>query len=160
MPYEPDRSRDKSIADLAREAFWFLTHTALALVLLAFAIAAISFNRPDPEAASPKILCTFLAFLVPLFGGLIVARIQQNRTARYVWVSGIILFAIACVWVLDLPTGNGLCETCGAMEKLQRTFFTVDHGSGLMGGDGLLIGAWMPLAMISYAIGARFGLDT
>lgn len=159
MIQEPDRSRDKSISDLAREAFWFLTHTVLALALLAIVIAVISLNHPDPDSASPKLLCTFLAFLVPMFGGLVISRIQQNHAARYVWVSGVVLFAVACVWVLDLPTGNGLCQTCGALEKLQRTFFTIDHGSGLMGGDGLLIGAWMPLSMISYAIGARFGLD-
>ena len=99
-----------------------------------------------------------MAFLVPMFGGLVIARIQQNRVARYVWISGLVIFSIVCVWVLDLPTGNGLCETCGALEKLRRTFFTFTHGSGLMAGDGLLVGAWIPLSMISYAIGARFGL--
>lgn len=159
MINRPDRPQDKSIGDLVRDAFWFLTHSLLALVLLALVIAAIWLNHPDADSASPKLLCTLLAFLVPMFGGLIIARIQQNPTARYIWISGIVIFSIACVWVLDLPTGNGLCETCGAMEKLQRTFFTIDHGSGLMGGDGLLVGTWIPLSMISYAVGARFGLD-
>jgi hypothetical protein len=159
MTNEPDRSRDKSIGDLGREAFWFLTHTLLALVLLVFVLGVMSLNHPDPDSAAPKLLGTFLAFLVPLFGGLIVTHIQQNNIARYVWISGLVIFSIACVWVLDLPTGNGLCETCGAFEKLWRTFFTFSHGSGLMGGDGLLIGAWIPLSMISYAIGARFSLE-
>ena len=52
-------------------------------------------------------------------------------------------------------TGPGLCESCGATEKLWRTFFTFNNGSGLMGGDGLLIGAWIPLSMLGYAIGAK-----
>ena len=159
MTNEPDSSRDKSIGDLGREAFWFLTHTLLALVLLVIVIGVMSLNHPDPDSPSPKLLGTLLAFLVPMFGGLIIARIQQNDIARYVWISGLVIFSIVCVWVLDLPTGNGLCESCGAIEKLWRTFFTISHGSGLMGGDGLLVGAWIPLSMISYAVGARFGLE-
>ncbi len=65
--------------------------------------------------------------------------------------------SLVCVWVLDLPTGNGLCNDCGAFDKLWRTFFSIDHNSGLMAGDGLLIGTWTPLAMIGYAVGAKFG---
>jgi len=76
-----------------------------------------------------------------------------------VWISGLLTFCIVCVWVLDLPTGPGLCENCGAVEKLYRTFFDIDHGSGLMAGDGLLVGTWIPLSMIGYAIGAKIGLD-
>ena len=158
MINQSDRSRDKSIGDLGREAFWFLMHTLLALVFLAIVLGGISLNHPDPDSPSPKLVGTLMAFLVPMFGGLVIARIQQNRVARYVWISGLVIFSIVCVWVLDLPTGNGLCETCGALEKLRRTFFTFTHGSGLMAGDGLLVGAWIPLSMISYAIGARFGL--
>jgi hypothetical protein len=60
--------------------------------------------------------------------------------------------------VLDLPTGTGLCEKCLAFDKLYRTFFDISHGSGLMGGDGLLVGTWIPLSMIGYSVGARFGL--
>jgi hypothetical protein len=119
----------------------------------------MSLNHPDPDDPSPKLVCTVFAFMVPMFGGLIIARIQQNHVARYVWISGLVLFAVVCVWVLDLPTGNGLCQACGAGEKLWRTFFTFSHGSGLMGGDGLLIGTWLPISMVSYAIGARFGLE-
>ena len=89
-----------------------------------------------------------------------IAVMQQNDIAPYTWISGLVIFSIVCVWVLDLPTGKGLCENCGAVEKLWRTFFDVQHGSGLMGGDGLLIGAWLPLSMIGYSIGARLGLAT
>ena len=45
------------------------------------------------------------------------------------------------------------------MERLWRTFFSISNGSGLMGGDGLIIGTWLPLSMIGYAIGSHFGLE-
>lgn len=154
-----DSSRDKTIGDLAREAFWFIAHTLLALAFLIVVIGVMTLNHPDPSSVQPKIVCTLLAFLVPMFGGLIITRLQQNEAARYVWISGLVIFSVVCVWVLDLPTGNGLCESCGAVEKLWRTFFSFTHGSGLMGGDGPLIGAWIPLSMVSYAIGAKFGLE-
>ncbi len=73
---------------------------------------------------------------------------------------GLVFFALVCVWVLDLPTGTGLCEKCLALEKLYRTFFDINHGSGLMGGDGLLVGLWIPLSMIGYSLGAIAGLKT
>jgi len=148
------------LLELGRESLWFFAHTLLAVILLAVVLGVISLDHPDPGSVMPKLLGTVLAFLVPMIGGFLIARIQQNQVARYVWVSGVILFSILCVWVLDLPTGNGLCETCGAVEKLWRTFFTFNHGSGLMGGDGLLVGAWIPLSMIGYAIGASLGLES
>ena len=94
-----------------------------------------------------------------MFGGFIIAKSKHDPVAGYIWISGCIFFALVCVWVIDLPTGPGLCEKCGAIEKLYRTFFDVTHGSGLMGGDGLLVGSWIPLSMIGYAIGARFALE-
>ena len=159
MAIKQDITQGKSIGDLGREAFWFLTHTLLAVLMLAIAIAAMSMTHPDPDANAPKLVGTVLAFLVPMIGGFIVAKMQQNDIARYIWISGLLLFSVVCVWVLDLPTGNGLCENCGAVDKLWRTFFDIGNGSGLMGGDGLLVGTWTPLAMIAYSIGARFGLD-
>ncbi len=148
-------SQGKSLGDLGREAFWFLTHTLIAIVMLAIVIVAISLDHPDPVSAAPKVLATILAGLIPMLGGAIVARVQRNDIAPYTWISGLVIFSIVCVWVLDLPTGKGLCENCGAVEKLWRTFFTFRHGSGLMGGDGLLVGTWLPLSMISYALGAK-----
>jgi hypothetical protein len=153
-----DISQDKTMGDLGREALWFLTHTAIAVVLLAIAIGVMSLNHPDPDSTTPKLLGTLLAFVVPMIGGFLLARIHHNDVAGYIWISALVFFSIICVWVLDLPTGNGLCESCGAIEKLWRTFFTFTHGSGLMGGDGLLVGSWMPLSMIGYAIGAKLAL--
>jgi len=155
----PDRPRDRSISDLVREALWFLTHTLVAVVLLGGVLGVMTMNHPDPNSPGPKVVASVLAFLVPMFGGLLISRFQRNSTARYVWISGLVVFTIVSVWVLDLPTGVGLCEHCGSVEKICRTFFSFSHGSGLMSGDGPLIGAWIPLAMVSYAFGARFGLE-
>ena len=154
-----DTIKGKSVGELGWEAFWFLTNTLLAVLFMALALGAMTMTHPDTDATTPKLLGTGLAFLVPMLGGFLVAKFQQNDTAGYVWISGLLLFSVVCVWVLDLPTGNGLCEHCGAVEKLWRTFFDIGNGSGLMGGDGVLVGTWTPLAMIAYSIGARFGLD-
>src|ERR1700722_49857 len=158
MNTNQDISQGKSIGDLGREAFWFLTHSGLAFVFLVLTVGVIPGPHPDPDAIGPKLLGTVLAFFVPMVGGFLIARSQQNDIAKYVWISGLVIFSIVCVWVLDLPTGNGLCESCGAIEKLWRTFFTFSHGSRLMGGDGLLVGTWIPLSMIGYAIGAKLAL--
>jgi len=152
-------AQDKSLGDLGREAAWFLTHTVIAFLILVLTIGVMSLNHPDPDAATPKFIGTVLAFLVPMIGGLIAIRFHRNDIAGYIWISGLVIFSVVWVWVLDLPTGPGLCETCGAVEKLWRTFFTFTHGSGLMGGDGVLVGTWIPLSMIGYAVGARLFQD-
>lgn len=156
-PHE-DITQGKSLSELGGEAFWFFTHTFLAVFFLYLAIGGTTLTHPDPEAIEPKLIGTALAFLVPMIGGYIIAKFQQNMVARYVWISGLVFFSIVCVWVLDLPTGVGMCEKCGAMEKLWRTFFDIEHGSGLMAGDGLLVGTWVPLSMIAYAVGASFAI--
>ncbi len=158
MVNQRDISRDKSLSDLNREAAWFIIHTVIAFLLLVLVIGVMSINHPDPDSSSPKMLGTVLAFLVPVFGGFLLTRWYRNDIATYVWISGLVIFSITCVWVLGLPTGNGLCENCGAVEKLWRTFFTLNRGSGLMAGDGLLVGTWIPLSMIGYAVGAKFAL--
>lgn len=159
IPLHQEAPPGKSLRDLGLEAFWFSIHTLLAVLLLVLTLAGMTLTQPDPETYAPKILGTVLAFLVPLLGGYLIARIQQNYTARYVWISGILFFSVLCVWVLDLPTGSGLCEHCDATQKLWRTFFDITHGSGLLGGDGLLLGTWLPLCLIAYAIGASFALE-
>jgi hypothetical protein len=160
MAFERDISHDKTPGDLAREALLFLSHTLVAFVLLAIVVGVMSLNHPDPDSTKPKLLGTILAFLAPMIGGFLLARIHQNNIAIHTRISGLVIFSIVCVWVLDLPTGTGLCENCGAVEKLWRTFFTFSRGSGLMGGDGLLVGAWIPLSMIGYSLGATFALKT
>jgi len=158
MTEEFEISQGKSVGELGREALWFLAHTLIAIVTLLVMMGIFWMFHPDPDSPNPKILATVLAVLIPGLVGFFLAR-MTNEIARYVWISGLLIFSVVCVWVLDLPTGNGLCEHCGALEKLYRTFFDINHGSGLMGGDGLFVGTWIPLSLIGYAIGAKFSLD-
>src|SRR6202012_4277535 len=66
MPNQRDISQDKTVGDLAREAALFLTHTLVAVILLAIAIGSMSLNHPDPDSTTPKLLGTVLALLVPM----------------------------------------------------------------------------------------------
>lgn len=158
MSEEIEISQGKTITELWQEAAWFVTHTALGIFFMLVAIGVFSLTKPSADDAVPKYIGTVLAFLVPMAAGYIIARAQQNDVARYVWISGLLIFMIVCVWVIDLPTGPGLCEHCTLPERLIRTFFDVNHGSGLMAGQGLMIGTWVPLSTFGYAIGARFAL--
>lgn len=158
--YQRGLTQDKTVGELGREAFWFLTHTLLSVVILGVVIGVMSLMHPDPESTTPKLAGTVLAFVAPMVVGFLMARGDRESIARHTWISGLLLFSVVCVWVLDLPTGNGLCEHCGAVDKLWRTFFDINHGSGLMAGDGLLIGTWVPLSMIGYASGALFGRES
>jgi len=151
--------QSKSMRDLGMEALWFLAHTVLAILSLGAILYAGILLRIGDEPIEPKLAGTALAFLFPMGVGFGIARWKRNDIGRYVWISGILLFATVCVWVLDLPTGAGLCEHCGAVDKLWRTFFDVSHGSGLMGGDGLMVGVWIPLALFGYAMGAGLGIE-
>ena len=150
--------QDKSAGDLGREAISFVTHTLIALLVLALVVFAIGLSGASIESNTPKLLGTALALLAPLLVGFLIARSRRDPVAGYVWVAGLLTFSIVCGWVLDLPTGPGLCEKCGAVEKLYRTFFDINDGSGLMAGDGLLVGTWIPLSMIAYSIGAKLAL--
>jgi hypothetical protein len=156
---EMELPQGKTIGDLGIEALWFALHTFLAVLILGLVLGAMALAHANPDAIGPKIVGLFLAFFAPLVGGFIIARMHGHYTARYVWVAGLLFFAAACVWVLDLPTGPGLCESCGAVDKLVRTFFVIDNGSGLLGGDGFLVGTLIPLSMFGYAAGARLGLN-
>ncbi|RXH56644.1 hypothetical protein [Granulicella sibirica] len=158
MNDEVDLSQGKSVGDLGHEALWLILHTLIAIAIFAVVIGIMTLFQPNPDSSSPKLLATLLCFLVPMIGGYIVARIRKDVVASWVWLSALFLFAVVCVWVLDLPTGIGLCEKCGPVRKLTRTFFEFNNGSGLMGGDGVLVGTWLPLSIIAYSLGARFAL--
>ena len=155
MPGIGEVTGGKSPGELLAEAFWFFSHTFISLFAYAAMVTAIYFAKPDHFS---MLLASVLAFVVPGLAGLIIAMIWPNEIARYVWIFGLIYFSIVCVYVLDLPTGPGLCEHCGAVSKLWRTLVTFDHPSGLMETNGNLLGTWPALANIGYAIGAKYGL--
>ena len=158
MSDELDVYQGKSVGELGYEAVWFLLHTLVAIAVVALIMFGGILLHADPDAASPKLMATLLAFLCALVVGFAIARARRDHVARYVWISAILFFAIVCVWVLDLPTGNGLCEHCGAVDKLTRTFFTTENGSGLASGWGLVLGSWIPLALLGYALGAHLAV--
>lgn len=150
---------NKTTNDLLREAGWFLLHTVFAVAIFVVVMGAFWTARPDPASPGPKLLCTAAAFLVPMVGGFLAGRMRRDTVARFVWISALVMFGVVVVYVLDLPTGAGLCDGCGSVDKLWRTFFSIDHGSGLMAGDGLLIGTWIPLSMVGYAIGSKIAIS-
>ncbi|MDP9038834.1 MAG: hypothetical protein M3O02_06090 [Acidobacteriota bacterium] len=158
-----ERTSGRLWADLG----WFVLHTFAAVAMLLVVLGGITWTRPDPDSVQLKLTATALAFVVPALAGLAMAwggwgragaRRAWSRPARFVWISGLLVFASAALWVWGLPTGPGLCEGCGGAEKLWRTFFVLQRGSGLMGGDGLVVGCWVPLATFGYALGAGLGL--
>ena len=152
-------SPGKSLGDLGKEAIWFFVHSVIALICMVATILGMSpFVHTQGEVGSVEIgtlLCVLVAFVV----GFLITKMTGNEIARYVWITGLLLFAAVCVWTLDLPTGTGLCEGCGPIDKLWRTFFSVSNGSGLMAGQGIMVGTWAPLSLVFYAIGSSFGLS-
>ena len=103
--HQRDISKDKSVGELGLEAFWFLTHTLLAVVVLALVIGGMSLAHPDPDASSPKLLATVLSLFVPMVGGFLLSRMHHNEIARYVWISGLLDFSIN---LLRIVNGKGL----------------------------------------------------
>ena len=107
----------------------------------------------NPVGISQSVILV-LSMVVPLFVGLIVAKIHPSEMATAVWLLGLIWAMIVGLYVLDLPTGPGRCFQCGAMDKLSRTFFSLPGASGLMDDDGPFIGTWPAAALVGYSIGA------
>ncbi len=149
-----EQTGGKSPGELAAEAIGFFAHTIISLVIYAALLWALYYL---PTLHS-MLFGTVLAFLVPAIAGFILAMIWPNEMARYVWIFGIIYFSIVCVYVLDLPTGPGMCEHCTALSKLTVTIITFK--SGLVGVFGPAFGTWPALAMVGYAVGAKFGLKS
>ena len=146
---------------LLADLLWFCLHSLAAEALLAATILAISLFGPDPDSMAPRLIATLLAFIVPLAAAALLARLcglrnPRIRPARYCWVAGLLLLTSAAVWLSGTPLPPGVCDACGGFEKLWRTFFALRNGTGLLNGDGPLIGFWAPLATCGYSLGARW----
>ena len=145
---------EQSTSDLSRQALSFFLHSLLALgswmalMLLGYAIH---------PAGVPQVLILLLSAAVPLVVGFLVGRIYSSEMATLVWLLGLIWFLIACLWVLNMPTGPNQCFHCEATEKLTRTFFSWPGPSGLIDNDGPFIGTWPAAALVGYSIGAKLG---
>lgn len=161
MSDELDIYQGKTTGELGREAVSFLVHTLIAVAIVLLILLGGTVLHANPDAVNPKVVATVLSFLLAMLAGFAIARARHDYVARYVWICGLVFFAVLWVWVIDLPTGPGLCEHCVSLaERTRRTFFSIQEGSGLAGGWGLVLGCWVPLALIGYALGARFGLGS
>ncbi len=146
------QSTDKTLGQLLKEASWYILYTCISIGTLFALGALITLTHP---ASFPMALAALLAFAAPWMVGFVIGKIRHDEIAPQVWLAGLVWFSIVSVWVLDMPTGPGMCEHCGAFDKLYRTFFTLNVDSGLIDGNGRLVGTWPALAMVGYALGAN-----
>jgi len=141
----------ESAPTLGRQAVSFFLHSMVAitvwigLMLLGYAL--------NPVGVS-QWLILLVSMAVPLVIGLILAKIHPSEMATAVWMVGFIWLMIVALYVLDLPTGPGQCDQCGATDKLSRTFFSLPSPSGLIDDDGPFIATWPAAALVGYSIGA------
>jgi ABC-type branched-subunit amino acid transport system permease subunit len=151
---DPLLYRDEPQSDasnLLQQALSFALHTLIALgAWFLLMLAGYALNPPSVSQS----LILFLSILVPLFVGYLVTRFRQDEMATLVWLVGLILMMIMCLWVLDMPTGPNACFQCDATEKLSRTFFNMPKPSGLLDDDGPFLATWPAAALIGYSIGA------
>ena len=142
---------------LWQQAVRFCGHSGIAIGVLASVVVSFSLCGASVDARWPKVVCTGLAFVLPLLAGLAGTLIRQDHVAPYTWVAGLLVLSLAALRVLDLPPDYGLCDGCQSVERLWRTFFSIEGNTGLLEGNGVLIGTWLPLSTFGYAIGARLG---
>ena len=146
---------EERVSNLAEQAMWVLVHTLVAIGSWIAMMALISMAKPENV---PVLVTTLLSFSVPFVVGYIFTRVKQNDMAPYTWLIGLIWFLIICLWILDMPTGPNQCYHCDASQKLFLTFLSPTEDSGLIDGQGRLIGTWPAVAWVGYGIGSRFAL--
>jgi hypothetical protein len=148
IPIEED---DSKVLNLAEQALWVFAHSLIAIGSWVAMMVAITLLKPDPV---PVVVTLLASFVAPFLAGNIINRLQQNEMAPYTWLIGLIWFLIICLWVLDMPTGPNQCYHCDASQKMVLTFFSMTEDSGLIDGNGRLVGTWPAAAFIGYGIGA------
>lgn len=143
------------VSNLGEQALWILVHSLLAIGSWIAMMLVISIMKVE---SVPVVITLGLSFLIPLIVGNIVTRFKQNEMASYTWLIGLIWFLIICLWILDMPTGPNQCYHCDASQKLYLTFLSPTEDSGLIDGEGRLVGTWPTAAFIGYGIGSMFAL--
>ena len=146
---------DENGANLTEQAVWVLIHTLMAVGSWIVMMGIITFFKPE---SVPVLITLVLSFMIPLVVGNTFTRIKQNEMAPYTWLIGLIWFLIVTLWILDMPTGPNQCFHCDASQKLYLTFLSPIEDSGLIDGQGRLVGTWPTAALVGYGIGARFAL--
>lgn len=142
-------------ARFAYQAASFLVHLLLAVLVWLLVMLCITLTHPQ---FVPPQITLMVSFLVPLAAGWIAGKVRPSESATLTWMAGLIWFLLWGLHVLDMPTGPMACYHCGATEKLWLTFFSLQHDSGLLDGQGRFIATWPAAAMIGYSLGARLGL--
>jgi hypothetical protein len=137
------------------QAVWFFLHTLFSLLAWVALMLVITLFHPY---SVPAIITLTISCLVPMAAGFIIVKIRSSEVATLTWLAGMVLFMIVALWVLDMPTGPGACFRCGAPQKLWLTFFSLHEDSGMLDGQGRLLGTWPAVAMIGYAIGAKIAM--
>jgi heme/copper-type cytochrome/quinol oxidase subunit 4 len=143
---------DKSLADIFRQAISFFVHIVLSLVVYALLMGIITLINPG---AMPAVVTTVLVALVPMAVAFLIHLRLRKSSAPVIWIAGLLWLLMVMVYVLEMPTGPGKCQYCGAFAKIWFTLFSVTADSNLMAGEGRLIGTWPALAVIGYSFGAR-----
>ncbi len=149
------QEEEERVSNLGEQALWILIHTVLAIGCWIVMMLAITMMKLE---SVPVVITLALSLIVPLIVGNIVTRFKQNEMASYTWLIGLIWFLIICLWILDMPTGPNQCYHCDASQKLYLTFLSPTEDSGLIDGEGRLIGTWPTVALIGYGIGSSLAL--
>jgi hypothetical protein len=146
---------EERVSNLGEQALWILLHSVLAIGSWAAMMALITMAKVE---SLPVMVTLALSFVIPFVVGNLITRFKQNEMASYTWLIGMIWFLIICLWILDMPTGPNQCYHCDASQKLFLTFLSPSEDSGLIDGEGRLLGTWPTMAFIGYGIGATLAL--
>lgn len=145
---------DTGSEKLSGQIAGFFLHAIIALgAWILFMAAGYVLNTPMPQ-----MLILALSLVIPLVVGYFVVRAKPSEMAGHVWLLGLILMLIICLWILDMPTGPNACLGCSATEKLTRTLFSIPSPSGLIDNNGPFFATWPAAALLGYSIGAKLSL--
>jgi hypothetical protein len=144
---------DEFLEKLTSQAGSFVLHVLLALGTW-LGLMFVGYILNPPSASQWAILA--LSLLLPALSGYIVSRFWQSEMATVIWLLGVMWILVFCLWLLDVPTGPGLCDHCEASERIARTLFSFPAPSGLIDNNGPFFATWPAGALIGYSIGAMF----
>jgi len=145
---------DAGSEKLSGQIVGFFLHAIIALgAWILFMAAGYVLNTPMPQ-----MLILALSIAIPLVVGYFVVRAKPSEMASHVWLLGLILMLIICLWILDMPTGPNACLGCSATAKLTRTLFSIPSPSGLIDNNGPFFATWPAAALLGYSIGAKLAM--
>lgn len=139
--------------EMFAQAMWFLLHSLFSLLAWGVLMVGITLIQPG---SMPAMWTLALSTAFPMLAGFVLVKIRDSDVATLTWLAGLVWFMIVGLWILDMPTGPGACYQCYPGDKLWYTFFSFHWDSGMIDGQGRLVGTWPTAAMIGYSIGATF----